>query len=278
MNKTAIDYNKELPIGVFDSGVGGLTVLKALTMRLPHEKFLYLGDCARLPYGTKSPATITRYALQAASVLASRGVKLMVIACNTASATALDAVREAHPGIPVVGVVEPGAQTACRATRSGRIAVIATESTIRGRAYHEAILALRPDAEVTGHPCPLFVSLAEEGWHTGDIAEAVAARYLDPVFNTPDAPDTLVLGCTHFPLLRQAIGNVINPEAVIVDSARTAAHSVCVQLDELAMNTASAGPGEVGFLTTDDAARFARTGAGFLGRGIAEADVELVDL
>lgn len=278
MSKTATDYNRELPIGVFDSGVGGLTVLKALARRLPHERFLYLGDCARLPYGTKSPGTVTKYALQAASVLAARGVKLMVIACNTASAIGLEAVRAAHPGIPVVGVVEPGAQAACRATRSGRIAVIATESTIRGRAYHRAITAIRPDAQVDGHACSLFVSLAEEGWHTGEIAEAVAARYLDPIFNASDAPDTLVLGCTHFPLLKQAIGNVINPEAAIVDSANTTAQAVSMLLNELAMVADGHNGGDIAFLTTDDAARFARTGQGFLGRSIAESDVRLVDL
>lgn len=278
MTKSATDYNNELPIGVFDSGVGGLTVLKALTRRLPHENFLYLGDCARLPYGTKSPATITRYALQAASVLANRGVKLIVIACNTASATALEAVRETYPGIPVEGVVNPGAQAACKATRSGHVAVIATESTIRGRAYHEAISAIRPDARVLGKACPLFVSLAEEGWHTGEIAEAVAARYLDPVFNSSDAPDTLVLGCTHFPLLKQAIGNVINPETIIVDSAQTTTQAVYNLLTRLQMAAPKEEKGAIQFLTTDDPARFACTGQAFLGMEISDSTVELVDL
>lgn len=277
MTKTTMN-NNHLPIGVFDSGVGGLTVLKALMRTLPHEDFVYLGDCARLPYGTKSPATVTRYALQAASILGSRGVKLMVIACNTASAIGLDAVRKAHPGIPVLGVVEPGAQAACRATRSGHIAVIGTESTIRGEAYHRAIKAIRPDAEVSGYPCSLFVSLAEEGWHAGDIAEAVAARYLDPVFNSADAPDTLVLGCTHFPLLKAAIGNVINPEAAIVDSARTTAFAVSTLMEQEGLSTDKSENGSVRFLTTDDTQRFARTGQGFLGQTIDASNVELVDL
>ncbi|WP_084559494.1 glutamate racemase [Nitratidesulfovibrio termitidis] len=279
-----------LPIGMFDSGVGGLTVLKALRTRMPCEDILYLGDTARLPYGTKSAETITRYAVQAASRLVQRRIKLLVVACNTATSVALDALRAANPGLPVVGVVQPGAQAACRATRRGNIAVIATESTIRGRAYHKAIHSLRPDAQIIGQPCPLFVPLAEEGWVDGKIVEDIAARYLDPIFrpasgsDTPETPDCLVLGCTHFPLLARAIRNVIGPEPVIVDSAATTALAVQAELQAAGLvRPLRTGPGgnecgEARFLTTDDVPRFARTGGLFLGTAIAPDEVELIDL
>ncbi len=168
----------DAPIGVFDSGVGGLTVLKALEAALPHERFIYLGDTARLPYGTKSAGTVQRYAVQAAHALVERGVKALVIACNTASAVALDALRDAYRPLPVFGVVDPGAEAACRASRNGRIAVIATESTVRGGAYQRAILSRRPDARALARPCPLLVSLAEEGWIDGDVPERVVDAYL----------------------------------------------------------------------------------------------------
>lgn len=279
-----IDTSAKMPIGMFDSGVGGLTVLKALRERLPCEDVVYLGDTARLPYGTKSPGTVSRYAVQCAAELVERGIKLLVVACNTASAVALDALREAYPSIPVIGVVEPGAQAACKGSRNGAIAVIATESTIAGGAYQRAIHALAPDARIVGHPCPLFVSLAEEGWVDGEVPEAVAARYLDPVFNPASGtensiiPDTLVLGCTHFPLLAPAIRNVVAGDTVIVDSAATTADTVHAELTRLDMRRPSDGCGSVVYLTTDDAARFARTGTRFLGTAIGEHEVELVDL
>lgn len=273
-----------LPIGMFDSGVGGLTVLKALRQRMPCEDVIYLGDTARLPYGTKSPQTVSRYGVQCGAELVRRGIKLLVVACNTASAVALDALREANPGVPVIGVVEPGAKAACSASGNGSIAVIATESTIAGGAYQRAIHALSPDASVFGHPCPLFVSLAEEGWTEGDIPEAVATRYLDPVFNPASGnpgqiiPDTLVLGCTHFPLLASAIRNVVPAGTTIVDSAATTAEAVHDILTGMALNRQAEGCGQTVYLTTDDAARFARTGTRFLGTPIAEHEVELVDL
>jgi len=273
-----------LPIGVFDSGVGGLTVLKALRERMPCEDVVYLGDTARLPYGTKSPQTVSRYAVQCAAELVGRSIKLLVVACNTASAVALDALRETYPHIPVVGVVEPGAQAACQATRNQFIAVIATESTVAGGAYQRAIHSIDPDARIIGHPCPLFVALAEEGWTDGHIPEAVAERYLDPVFNPVSVaeqsviPDTLVLGCTHFPLLAPAIRNVVDSATVIVDSAATTAVTVHDELVRLGLGRPGSGCGETLYLTTDDVARFARTGTRFLGTPIAEREVELVDL
>ncbi|UZP67087.1 glutamate racemase [Desulfovibrio mangrovi] len=270
-----------LPIGMFDSGVGGLTVLKALRHRLPCEDILYLGDTARLPYGTKSPETVTRYAVQASGKLIERGVKLLVVACNTATSVALDALREAYPGIPVIGVVQPGAQASCRASASGSIAVIATESTIRGNAYQKAIHAIRPTANVIGKPCPLFVSLAEEGWLDGELVEGIAARYLSSLFEDGEAgirPDCLVLGCTHFPLLAGAIRNVIGPEIAIVDSAETTSLAVEEELTARGLLRTAPGCGGTRFLTTDDVPRFVRTGSLFLGMNIAPEDVELVDL
>jgi len=272
------------PIGMFDSGVGGLTVLKALKERLPCEDVIYLGDTARLPYGTKSPQTISRYAVQCAAELVNRGIKLLVVACNTASAVAINSLREAYPDIPVIGVVHPGAQAACSASQNGAIAVIATESTIAGGAYQRAIHSIAPDARIIGHPCPLFVPLAEEGWTDGDIPERVAARYLDPIFKpasgteNPLIPDTLVLACTHFPLLAPAIKKVVNHQTTIVDSAATTAETVYTELSRLNMNRTQPGCGSVAYLTTDDVARFARTGTRFLGTAISESEVELVDL
>ena len=206
------------------------------------------------------------------------------MACNTASAVALGPLREAYPDIPVIGVVEPGAQAACRATKNKTIAVIATEATIAGGAYQRAIHAMTPDARILGYPCPLFVPLAEEGWTEGDIPEAVAQRYLDPLFHPasgeeiPTIPDTLVLGCTHFPLLAPAIRNVVPTTTTIVDSAATTARTVLDTLDSLQLHRPGSGCGETRYLTTDDAARFARTGTRFLGTPIAEHQVELVDL
>ena len=274
----------ELPIGMFDSGVGGLTVLKALRQRMPCEDVIYLGDTARLPYGTKSPQTVTRYGVQCGAELVSRGIKLLVVACNTASAMALSALREAYPDVPVIGVVEPGAKAACAVTKNDAIAVVATESTIAGGAYQRAIHSISPTVRIVGHPCSLFVALAEEGWIDGDVPEAVAARYLDPVFNpasgavAPVIPDTLVLGCTHFPLLAPAIRKVTPHDTVIVDSAATTAETVFEELARLELVRPGTGCGTTAYFTTDDAPRFARTGTRFLGTPITENEVELVDL
>jgi glutamate racemase len=269
------------PIGVFDSGVGGLTVLRALTRSLPAESFVYLGDTARLPYGTKSPESIRRYALQAAGLLRGRGVKCLVVACNTASAMALEALMTEFAPVPVIGVLEPGAAAACRATRAGRIAVIATESTVRGGAYQAAIKGRLADAVVTARACPLFVALAEEGWTEGPVVEAVVHRYLDDLFAAQAGappPDTLVLGCTHFPVLAPAIRAVLGPRVAIVDSAATTAVALAEILAGAGLRAAGSGAGSVTLLATDGAERFARVGGTFLGCSIAPADVEIVDL
>lgn len=278
-----------LPIGIFDSGVGGLTVLSALRARLPREHYLYLGDTARLPYGTKSRETVTRYALQASAKLVDRQIKLLVVACNTATASALPALQEAFSPLPVVGVVEPGAQAACAASATGRILIMGTESTIQGGAYPEAIKAIRPEATVTGVPCSLFVSLAEEGWMDGLIAEAIAERYLAPVLgrNAPagQRPDCIVLGCTHFPLLAAAIKSVAG-DITMVDSAATTALAVQKELarlgllrPELADEREAESPlSRLHFLTTDAPQRFARVGSLFLGMELDPDALELVTL
>jgi glutamate racemase len=269
------------PVGVFDSGVGGLTVLRALVRALPGEDFLYLGDTARLPYGSKSPESIRRYALQAAALLRDRGVKCLVVACNTASAVALDELAAEFAPVPVLGVVEPGAAAACAATRTGHIAVLATESTVRGGAYQSAIHRRRPDATVAARACPLFVALAEEGWTDGPVVEAVIHRYLDDLFTAGTAahPDTLVLGCTHFPVLAPAIRRVLGDRLAIVDSAETTAAALVGVLQAAGLRRPASEPGGlIQLMATDSAERFARVGGTFLGRPLAPADVEVVDL
>jgi len=268
----------EAPIGVFDSGVGGLTVLRALLAELPHEEFIYLGDTARLPYGTKSSATVARYAASAAAALAERGLKCLVVACNTASASSLPAMRERLGDVPIVGVIEPGAQAACEASASGRIAVIATEGTVNGGAYQEAILRRRSDARILAIATQLFVALAEEGLVSGPIALAVARHYLAALTNDPaDAPDTLVLGCTHFPMLLDTIRAAVGTRMRIVDSAATTAREVRLRLQSAGL-ARSGGASAVRYLASDGAERFARVGSRFLARPIAACDVEVVDL
>jgi glutamate racemase len=263
------------PIGVFDSGVGGLTVLRALRASMPGEDFVYLGDTARLPYGTKSAHTVARYSLQCAHALAAFHIRCLVVACNTASASALGALQAAFTSLPIIGVVEPGASAAVAASRSKRIAVIGTEGTIQGGAYQRAISALAASAEVTGAACPLFVALTEEGWTDGAIVEQIAHRYLDPLFDAQYPPDTLVLGCTHFPALLGAIRAAIPPTVRIIDSAATTAAAVRGQLGA---NCAAGRNGRVTWLATDGAERFARMGARFLGETLNSADIQIVDL
>ncbi len=263
------------PIGIFDSGMGGLTVMRALAERLPQERFLYLGDTARLPYGTKSADTVRRYALQAARALTAHQVKLVVIACNTASVS-LPALQEALAPLPVIGVIEPGAEAALRAAPDGPIGVIATEGTVKGGAYVRAIHALSA-APVVQQACPLFVPMAEEGLTSGPIAEAVAHRYLDPLMARLPKPKALVLGCTHFPVLKDVIARAVGPEVTLVDSAATTAAAVARLLDArgLASNERT---GEHHFFATDAPDRFARVGEIFFGSAIDPGAVEQVDL
>ena len=265
-------------IGVFDSGVGGLTVLRALRAAMPAEHFVYLGDTARLPYGTKSAQTVVRYSLQCADALLRRGIRCLVVACNTASASALDALRAQHPALPVIGVIEPGAEAAVAASVSQRIAVIATEGTIDGGAYQRAIRRLSGSARITARACSLFVAMAEEGWTEGPIAEAVARRYLDPIFMQDDPPDTLVLGCTHFPVLATAIRAVLPPSVRLVDSAATTAAEVLRRLGSERAPAVDGPAGSVTWLATDSAARFARVGGTFLGQALRADAVQIIDL
>ena len=265
------------PVGVFDSGVGGLTVLNALVAALPHEPFLYLGDTARLPYGAKTADTVQRYSAQCAGRLVERDVKALVIACNTASAVALGALQSAYAPVPVIGVLEPGAQAAVAATRSGAIAVLATEGTIRGGAYERAIARRNPQATVRGIACPLFVALAEEGLVDGPIVELIAERYLAGVRELD--VDTVLLGCTHFPVLAAAIARVLGPQVRLVDSAATTAAEVVRRLTELDLRRAPGGAAaQVRFLATDGPERFARVGGIFYQRPLVLDDVELIEL
>jgi glutamate racemase len=266
---------RSAPIGVFDSGVGGLSVLRALRAMLPHEDFVYLGDTARLPYGTKSAQSVVRYSLQCAAALVQRQIRCLVVACNTASASSLPALRERHPELPVVGVIEAGAKQAVATSASQRIAVIGTEGTIQGGAYRTAIERLSPGAEVRSVACSLFVALAEEGWTQGAIPEAVARRYLGELFAQSNAPDTLVLGCTHFPALIEPIRAVLPAAVRIVDSAGTTAAAVREQLPDARQGGAA---GRITLLATDGAARFARVGSRFLGEALSAEAIEIVDL
>lgn len=267
-----------LPIGVFDSGVGGLTVLKALRAELPHENLIYLGDTARLPYGTKSPASISRYASQATRQLQEQGIKLLVVACNTASAVALDTLREQMQPVPVIGVVEPGAAAAVAARPGGSHLVLATEATVRLGAYRRAILERDPDAEVRELACELLVALAEEGWREGPIAESIVRRYLEELGNPSYDPDSVILGCTHFPILRDAIASAFDQDVVIVDSASTTATVAREQLQSLAIVSSQDSRGSLTLLATDGATRFARVGGRFLGEDLAAEDIFVVDL
>lgn len=244
----------DAPIGVFDSGIGGLTVLRALRRRLPSESTVYLGDTARVPYGPKSPETVRRYAAEAADFLLGEGIKLLVVACNTATARALPQLSASLP-VPVIGVVEPGAREAVRRSASGRIGVIGTQGTIDSGAYEAAILALRPEAKVEGLPCPLFVSLVEEGWTEGEVARLTAERYLEPLLERDI--DTLVLGCTHYPLLAPLLQEVVGPGVTLVDSAEATAEAVERELEVRALAAPAAGArGSARYFVTDDAGRF----------------------
>lgn len=252
----------ERAIGIFDSGVGGLTVLRELLRQLPHEELVYLGDTARVPYGTKSPQTVGRYALEAARFLDGQRVKLLVVACNTASAVALDDLAAVHR-LPVVGVIEPGARRALEVTRVGRIGVIGTEGTIRSGAYERALRKGRPEIEICTAPCPLFVPLAEEGWAEHPIAQLAAAEYLAPLLQ--QGIDTLVLGCTHYPLLKRTLQQVAGPKVTLIDSAEETAKTVAALLKAQGLERRGSPPCPPRYFVTDVAERFERVGGSFLG-------------
>lgn len=249
-------------IGIFDSGVGGLTVFREIRKRLPAENLIYLGDTARVPYGTKSPEIVQLYSLQCAAFLQKKGVKALVVACNTASSCALPLLRRSYPRLPLTGVIEPGAKAALRESRRGRIGVIGTERTIRSGAYRQALARLSGAAVICDRPCPLFVPLAEEGLTRGPLAEAVIRHYLQPL--QKKKIDTLILGCTHYPLLKGAIRNVLGGKIALVDSAVEVARETAAQLDELGL-LRSRGRGKSTFYVTDSAAKFKQVAGQFLG-------------
>jgi len=255
------------PIGIFDSGVGGLTVFREIARTLPGHPLIYLGDSARVPYGTKSPEIVRRYSLQAANHLLQRGIGMLVVACNTATSAALPALKQ-QLEIPVIGVIEPGARAAAEATR-GYVGVIATEGTVNSRAYSNAIHAIKPDVEVIEAPAPLFVALAEEGWANTHVAREVAEIYLEPLLDA--GIDTLVLGCTHYPILRGTIEHVVGDQVTIVDSAETTA--ACVGEMVAARPPSERRRTGHTFLVTDAAERFRRIASEFL-----EQDVERLEL
>lgn len=263
-----LDHN--LPIGIFDSGVGGLTVYRALHEHLPNERFVYLGDTARVPYGTKSLSTVERYAVENAQFLAAHGIKLLVVACNTASALALPAIREALE-MEVVGVIGPGARAAVSDSKGKRIGVIGTESTVQSGAYTKAIKKADEHASVTERACPLFVPLAEEGWADNNVARTVAETYLAGLRSRID---TLVLGCTHYPILRDVIQQTVGGEVELIDSGEATAAEVrsLLKEKELARTRPPTGALERQlcddldhFYVTDAAERFARVAERFLG-------------
>lgn len=267
---------RNLPIGVFDSGMGGLTVLKQLIRDHPNESFIYLGDTARLPYGTKSRATVGRYATQAAQCLYDQQIKMLVVACNTAS-TALPLLMSHFAHLPMVGVVEPGAKAVIAATQNNQVAVLATETTIASGIYQSTIAQFAPQVSVATQPCGLFVSLSEEGLASGDIVNLVVQHYLRPLFiKAPDC-DAVVLGCTHFPVLSDAIAGALPAHVRVINSAQVTSETVAHELARLNLR-ATHRQVAYRFLVTDQVERFARVGQLFFGQEIVADRVQLVDL
>ena len=266
--------SRSRPIGVFDSGLGGLTVVKAIRKELPKEKLVYFGDTARIPYGTKGPDTILRYARQIVRFLLKREkVKCVVVACNTSSAWALkDLRKEFH--IPILGVIEPGAHAAVEITRNGRIGVIGTEGTVHSGAYPEAIHALLPKAKVFVKACPLFVPLVEEGKLSGPVAESIVREYLKPVLRS--GIDTLLLGCTHYPLLKRTISKVVGKRVKIVDSAEQTARSLHRNLEVNGIGVSGNGGGGT-YYVSDLSRKFKEHAQRFLGRPIAKVEKVLIE-
>jgi glutamate racemase len=253
------------PIGVFDSGIGGLTVVRELMRQLPDERIIYFGDTARVPYGPKSPDTVRRYAREIATWLQHQGVKAIVVACNTATAHALETLTNEF-AFPIVGVVEPGARAAVRASKGGTIGVIGTVGTISSGAYERAIRRLTPQARIAARACPLFVPLIEEGWLDKDATRLIAAEYLAPLRD--DSVDTLVLGCTHYPLLKPLIGDVLGTSVALIDSAQETAAETARVLDQAGLRSSEHLTMKHRFVASDAPEQFLRLGQRFLGAAI----------
>ncbi|HNQ92161.1 MAG TPA: glutamate racemase [Alphaproteobacteria bacterium] len=262
-------------IGVFDSGIGGLTVLKALKRKLPDESYIYIGDTARLPYGTKSRETVIKYSESLTRAVLKQNIKAVVVACNTASTHALEKVKEIASPLPVIGMIEPAAKAACKATAKGHIAVIATTGTIHSGAYTSAIQGYAPETKVSNAACQMLVALAEEGWNEQDdpVARSIIHRYLDPLFDQTNAPDTLILGCTHFPLFTNIISEILGPDVTLINSGEEAAQTVTSQISPSSVTDC-----HTQFFATDDPVRFARNALRFYDHHIGQDDIELMDI
>jgi glutamate racemase len=261
------------PIGVFDSGIGGLTVAAALRQLLPAENIFYIGDTARVPYGGKSPLTIERYSKEIAGLLLAEGAKMIVVACNTASALGVPALQEVL-NIPVIGVIAPGAEAAVQATRSGHVGVIGTKATIYSRAYERAIHEIDPAVHVHSRPCPLLVPLIEEGWFEEGVTDQVIAHYLERLVK--DGIDTLVLGCTHYPLLSAAIQRYVGPEITLVDSARNCALAVQAVLKKEKLAAPRKHMGQLRVAMTDSTEGFLRVAEEALGLQVGDVQLRTV--
>lgn len=264
----------EQAIGVFDSGVGGLTVLKAIKKQLPHENLIYLGDTARVPYGNKSKDNIIRYSIENTQFLLKHNIKLLVVACNTSTAISLNILKEKFP-IPILGVIEPGARRALEVTRSGRIGIIGTEATIKSGAYVRVLKDMRKDVIVFSKACPLFVPIVEEGLTSGKIAEEIVKHYLES-FNTHFI-DTIILGCTHYPLLKGLIKEYFKGSVKVVDSANETAKAVKELLEKNRMLNYAKGDGISKFFVTDAAERFLKIGKTILGSSMEEVQLVTVE-
>ncbi|WP_244897226.1 glutamate racemase [Candidatus Coxiella mudrowiae] len=256
--------------------MGGLTVLRELVNHLPYESFIYLGDTARLPYGTKSRETVTRYAAQMASLLVAQGIKLLVVACNTASTATLPFLKIQFPNIPIIGVVEPGARAAISATKNNRVALLATETTIQSGIYQKTILTLNPEIKISSQTCGLFVALAEEGCINNEIARLVAKQYLEPIINVHQQCDSVILGCTHFPVFIESLTAILGSEINIINSATATAMAVKSITQKMNLESTAQSP-QLTFLVTDSPERFSRIGEIFFGQPIEASIVHLID-
>ncbi len=261
------------PIGVFDSGIGGLTVVRELERQLPHESLIYFGDTARVPYGNKSPETVRRFSREILDFLLSRDVKLVVVACNTATAHALTELQRVSP-VPVEGVIEPGARAAVGATKTGRIGIIGTAGTVASGAYERAIKDADGKVVVTSRACPLFVPLVEEGWLDHPATRLIAQEYLAPLES--HHIDTLVLGCTHYPLLKPLLADVLGPAVALIDSAEQTAAAVGRELAASTLRAPAAQEGHVHFVVSDDPQRFVKVGRRFLGERVKDVEVRVM--
>lgn len=253
----------EKPIGVFDSGIGGLTVLREIISELPYEDTIYLGDTARVPYGIRSPETVTRYSFESTRFLSQKGIKMLVIACNTVSSVSLMALQEAVP-IPVIGVIEPGAKAAVRSTGNKKVGVIGTSATIQSGSYTKAIKALDSSVDVAGLACSLFVPLVEEGWTEGEIVEMTAEKYLKEIRKS--GIDTLVLGCTHYPLLKSVLSHVLGNDVTLIDSAIETAREVRALMGRSFLLKSGSGDIKREYYVTDSPEKFREVGERFMGR------------